>query len=738
MANRISMLVAVVAAVLIAATAMPGALASATGSVSARSTTAASVLTLPPEVMAASAAPGHGWQPEPARYGVGSNLNLPVAMADGTVLRADVYYPTTAGQPAPGPFPVLMTQTPYGKSSPGVGGSDDYLISRGYIDVVADVRGTGDSQGQFGLFDPVQSTDGAALVRWAAALPHSSGKVGLYGASYLGIDQLRTAGAVGPNSPLKAVFPVVTANDLYRDTAFMGGILDSEFGVFYLGLTSGLNLVNPLTTGVTDPASLAGLTQVEIDHLTDLVTFDASFTAQTLAGGATAYNDAYWQSRLPADDLAALVANHIPAYFVGGEYDLFQRGEPINYATLQNLYAGRPATAPMVPGQEITGRYQLWDGPFTHLGGALIDFDPLELRWFDTWLKGIDTGMAATPTPLHYYDLGTGTYTETTTFPFTGLTPTRYYLGPGRSGSFPISANDGTLSTTPPTAQSAQDTLIWSPLGSPCGSNVDQWGAGPLRLVQQKGNLPDLPCLQDDRATQLGPSILNYTTAPMTKAVTLGGPIAATIYATATTKDSQWVAEIEDVAPDGSARPLTEGALLGSLRAVDQARTWTAPDGAPLLPYHPYTSASIKPVTPGAVERYDVEIFPTLDTVAAGHRIRLTISTADSPHLQPSVPETANLVGGVYQVQRSAPAPSSIELPLGTVNGSPGTNPNLNQGVEPGPGAPRQPGSTAPGDHRALAYTGWNDMAAVLGVAFAVLAAAALALRRRARGSAQR
>lgn len=724
MAGRTSMLLAAVAAVLIVAAAQPAGRASA-----ARSQAPA----LPPEVMAASAAPGRAWTPEAARYGVGSELNLPVTMADGTVLRADVYYPTTGGTAAPGPFPVVMTQTPYGKSSPGVGGADDYLVSRGYLDVVADVRGTGDSEGQFGLFDPVQSSDGAALVRWAAALPHSSGKVGLYGASYLGIDQLRTAGAVGPNSPLKAIFPVVTGNDLYRDTAFMGGILDSEFGVFYLGLTSGLNLVNPLTTGVTSPGSLAGLTQVEIDHLTDLVTFDATFAAQTEAGGATAYDDSYWRSRLPADALGSLVANGIPAYFVGGEYDLFQRGEPLNYAALQNLAAGRPAGAPMVPGQKVTGRYQLWDGPYTHLGAALIDFDPLELRWFDTWLKGIDTGMAETPTPLHYYDLGTGTYTETTTFPFTGLAPTRYYLGPGRSGSFPTSPNDGTLTTTPPTGD-GQDTLIWSPVGSPCGSNVDQWGAGPLRLLQQDANLPDLPCLQDDRATQLGPSILNYTTAPMTHAVTLGGPIAATIYATATTTDSQWVAEIEDVAPDGTARPLTEGALLGSLRAVDRSRTWTAPDGAPLLPYHPYTSASIEPVTPGAVERYDIEIFPTLATVAAGHRIRLTISTADSPHLQPTVPETADLVGGVYQVQRSAPEPSSVELPLGTVDGAAGSTPA---------GAPTQAGGNPAarnpsGGASALAYTGWNDLVAGLAVVLAVLAATALALHRRARASTQR
>jgi len=143
------------------------------------------------------------WSPEPATYGIVEQQNLPVTMSDGTVLRVNVYYPAVNGQPAPGPFPVLLTQTPYGKDTTSAAagsatGEDTYLIERGYIDVVADVRGTGDSGGQFGFFDPAQQQDGATLVRWSAKLAHSDGKVGLYGASYLGINQLLTVGRLGP------------------------------------------------------------------------------------------------------------------------------------------------------------------------------------------------------------------------------------------------------------------------------------------------------------------------------------------------------------------------------------------------------------------------------------------------------------------------------------------------------------------------------------------------------------
>jgi len=174
-------------------------------------------------------------------------------MSDGTVLRADIYTPANAdGSPAKGPFPVVMTQSPYGKDA-GLGavgqdgtGEFAYLVQRGYIDVVADVRGAGDSQGSWGLFDPIQAQDGAELVRWAAKLPGADGKVGLYGSSYLGIDQLLTASRVGKHSPLKPIFPVIAGNDLYRDTAYFGGVPGLEFDAIVLGLTGALDMTNPV------------------------------------------------------------------------------------------------------------------------------------------------------------------------------------------------------------------------------------------------------------------------------------------------------------------------------------------------------------------------------------------------------------------------------------------------------------------------------------------------------------
>jgi putative CocE/NonD family hydrolase len=630
---------------------------------------------VPASVMAASAAPGSTWRPEPAVYGTGSTNDIAVAGAGGTTIRVNEIYPTTAsGAPAPGKFPVLLTMTPYGKgqggsSAPGsatapstgaaTGGADNYLVQRGYIEVVMDVRGTGDSNGQWGLFDPVQQQDAIKVLDWAAHLPNSTGSVGTYGPSYLGIDQLLLAGAVGKNSPLKAIFPMVSANDIYRDTSFMGGLLDFEFSELYLGLTGTLNMANPLGDTASDPQMLADLASIESDHANGLASYHAATTANILGGGDEAYDGTYWQQRNPSNVLSNVVANGIPAYLVGGEFDLFQNGEPLNYAGLQNAYDGRPTTAAMTPGQATTGRYQLLDGPWEHINGSSVQVDPLELEWFDTWLKHEPTGMASTPTPLHYYDLGKGTFDETTTYPFAGAKPSTYYFGP----------NGSMAATRPTTGTAGSDQVAWSPTGAACGRPVDQWSMGAMSIPSNEAGVL-APCASSDNLTQLGPWSTTYTTAPLSSPATVAGPITATVYASANTPQTEWVAEVEEVTPDGTSFPLTEGALLGSLRSTDPSRSWTA-GGTTIYPYHPYTQGSARPVVPGATEKYQIQIFPTLATLAAGDRLRVTISTTDSPHLVPLPSQLTQLAGGVYNIQRTPAAPSSLTVELDpTLSGS--------------------------------------------------------------------
>ncbi len=609
-------------------------------------------------VLAASAA---AWQPEPASYGTGSQTNLAITMSDGTILRANVYYPTDprTGAEAKGTFPVLLTQTPYGKDNGaalagaggGQAGDSAYLVSRGYIDAVVDVRGTGGSQGEWGLFDPIQGRDGATLVRWAARLPHADGKVGLLGASYLGINQFATAAIAGP-SHVKAMFPIISGNDLYRDTAFAGGFNDIEFSSFYLGLTAGLNLIGPPEEHNDDLATAL------IDHVHDLTAFDTWLLANVETGGDTAYDQSYWGARNPVQYLRRIVRDRIPAFLVGGWYDLFQRGELLNYSGFQNAYDHRPVLAPMLAHQHVTPRYQLLQGPWYHVtaGQGLsyhgLDLDGLELAWFDHWLKGHDTGIAHTSTPLHLEDLATGRYMEASRYPLSQARPTSYFLRAG-----------GALTAHAPSSPSTPDALVFTGTEIPCTTSTEQWAAGLGVLALSLFGIKD-PCTQNAIGSQLGPGTQSYTTAPFTKPTILAGPIGATLYATSTTRDTEWVVQLSDVAPNGTATPLTSGLLEGNQRAVNRSLSWYAPDGRPLLPYHPYTKAAQAPVPPSTVTRYQIEVFPTFDTLRAGHRLRVTVATSDFPHALPTATQALGLIGGIYGLEHSPAYPSSVELPL--------------------------------------------------------------------------
>ena len=626
------------------------------------------------------------WSPQPAVYGTGTLLDQPVTMSDGTILRADVYFPTKPGTTtaAGGLHPVLLQQTPYGKgfivyASAIANTNVDYLVDRGFIVVIADVRGTGDSGGTFDLFDPAQSTDGVTLAQWAAHLPQSNGEVGLFGESYMGVNQFQTVEAAGPHSPIKAMFPIIAGNDLYSDTVTQGGIPDAEFAATYVALLSGLNLTNPalqplvaaVRSGNPMPlaAGLANLAPTTVAHSQVLVSFLHLVLAVESGQGTGAFDDGYWAARSPAHDLPAVVADKIPAFLVGGWNDLFEAGEPMNYVGLQNLYDGRSQYAAMTPGQPVTPRYQLLMGPWQHVTtGTGVNMSALELEWFDTWLLGAHTPMGTTTTPLHLDVRNAGdTWVDTAHWPLTAATPTQYYFAAGRSGTDAISQNDGGLTTQPPTdpawGGTGADTVLWSGLSSPCDIQTDQWGAGALALGFQSLGTTN-PCDLNDFTLGGGPGALTYTTAPFDSPQILGGPVDATVYLTSTTTETELAATIEAVSPGGDSVPLSSGALAGSQRALDTGRTWSAPGGALLLPVHPLTQASQQPVVPGQVTREDIAIFPTMTELPAGWRLRVTITTGDTPHLFPTAAQLPHLLGGTYQVERSAAAASALTVPL--------------------------------------------------------------------------
>ncbi len=651
--------------------------ATVSGLLAATASTTAQAQSTPAATSAAT------WSPQPSTYGVGTQYDEPVTMSDGTVLRANVYYPTTGGKAANGPFPVLLQQTPYGKAFIAAGGAlagtdTSYLVNRGYIVVVSDVRGTGDSGGTFDLFAPVQSTDGATMAQWAAKLPHSDGKVGLFGESYMGIDQFQTVGAAGPNTPIKAIFPIIAANDVFANTVTQGGIPDVEFSLFFLALVTALNQANPALQPLTEAAesgnptiltaALAALTPSEIAHSSTLVSFLHELIAIETGQGLESFDDSYWQAQSPAHDLAAVVKDHIPAFLVGGWNDLFQAGEPLNYVGLQNLYDGRPQTAAMTATQPVTPRYQLMMGPWQHVTtGDGVNMAAIELEWFDTWLLGEQTPLGDTSTPLHMQELNTSNWWSSAQWPIPNAPVSPLYFGPGSSGSDPLSLNDGTLTAAPPTSATGADVVAYTGVSSPCDVQTDQWGAGLLALAFGELMSTD-PCDNNDVTLGAGPGSLTYTTAPFAQSEIVSGPIDVSVSAASNTTDTELAATIETVSPNGTSRPLTSGALIGSQRALDPTQTWMASDGLPLLPVHPLTAGSQQLLFPGQITRQDIQVFPTFAAIPAGWRLRVTLTTGETPHLFPTAVQLTRLVGGIYHVERNTNAASVLNVPMAPVS----------------------------------------------------------------------
>ena len=609
--------------------------------------------------VAAPGGPGP-WHAENVGYGVSSPTQYLVRMSDGVRLAVDVYRPTSlsTGRPAKGRFPVILSQTPYGKRSatttrsmgPGFGGDGfyPYLVQRGYIDVVADVRGTGSSDGTFSLFGPREMRDGVELAKWAARLPASTGRVGLAGSSYVGLNQIFSAALAGPHSPIGAIIPVAVGNDLYRDLAFAGGIPNLEFAAVWEGLRASMVAAPPDQPG-SEPAAVA---EHPPARALTAANFDARLYTEVDTGGPRAFDTSFWTSRAPRLYLDRVVRNGIPALIVDGWHDVYQRGAVLDFAGLQNAWSrqhGGPGESaadspPMTPGLHTTGRYQLVAGPWFHDPTTLgLRFQQLQLAWFDRWLKGVRNGIDVTRRPLHAFELGTGRWIDASRWPLPQAGPHTFYLG----GS--------SLTASRPTAPASRE-LPWSDIRSPCNAGVDQWSTGlPAYAIAELGASGD-PCADQNRTTQT--AALTYTSAPARSAITIAGPIDVTLYVRSNRPDAELVTNVEVVARDGSARELSTGALIGSLRATTNGLSWRE-HGRLILPWHPFTAASARPLRAGAAERLDIELYPTLARIAPGQRLRLEITSGDTA-LQPTAPQASRLAGGLYSILTGGAHASSI------------------------------------------------------------------------------
>jgi putative CocE/NonD family hydrolase len=576
------------------------------------------------------------WTPRPATFDVYVEKNVPVTMHDGAVLDAEIHRPGVKDAqgnvgPAPGRFPTLLVQTPYNKTVQNP--ANDYLVQRGYVDVIVDIRGTGSSEGAFdGSFTAASQSDSKELVHWAAAQPWSTGKVGTHGESYYAINQLLTAAQQPPE--LKAIFPVVPTGDNYRSN-FPGGYLTS---LSAFALEYAANGVVPPAYTADDPLRAAR----SIGGKAGGIVLQAGNVAGLAAGDDRTYDGPAYHSISP---LWLIDRIKVPTFLVGGWYDaLSQRDAPMMFHELQ---------ARNVPVKLLMGPWYHTTAGTDLPAEGVPALNELQLRWFDHFVRGDSDPGLTTFGPVVYNRLGEAHWHTAPTWPVPGVSYTNAFLG---GASSPGTA--GTLGGAPPPANAptTPDVLPSQPASGACTRST---------YVGTFGLAPSTPCETDDRVNDLTGLTYDLPVPAAGAPLDLTGPVSAHLYLATNRSDAFVTLHLEDVTPDGTASELTGGWDSLVFRELDEARS-TKVGGNYVIPFHPYTKYSAERAKQQSLTVYEwwVELRPVAARIAPGHALRLSIQTSDTVRFLPTGTRVADQAGSVLSVYHDATHPSSVVLPL--------------------------------------------------------------------------
>ena len=446
---------------------------------------------------------------------------------DRVRLDADVYHPD-----ATGPFPVLLMRQPYGRAiaSTIVYAHPIWYAAHGYIVVIQDVRGRGTSEGDFRLFEH-EIEDGYDTVNWAATLPNSSGVVGMYGFSYQGMTQLYAA--VKRPAALKALCPAMLGYDLYNDWAYEGG-------AFCLQANLGWAIQVAAETArlKADEAAFLALSDAARNlPLHDPVPARPAIMSQLAADSFyhdwldRPPSDPYWQRLSPKTYIEEF---DLPMLHIGGWFDTFMRG------TL-NLYSAMAARS-QHPQHFLVGAWAHlpWGrkvGAVDYGSEAASVCDRAQIRWFDQFLKGIDTGLLNEPS-VKLFELGSNQWRSFDHFP--NHTKTPYYLT--STGLAGITDADGLLASAP--GASAFDQLVHDP-----------W-----RPVPALGGHASAPSGSCDRASlDCRSDVLTYTSAPFADGLEVVGQAIVALYCTADMPSFDLSVVLSEVRSNGGVYNITQG-----------------------------------------------------------------------------------------------------------------------------------------------------------------------------------
>ena len=513
---------------------------------------------------------------------------------DGVTLRADVYRPD-----APGRFPVLLSRLPYDKHLRRRPGDIDVFVERGYVVIMQDTRGRFASDGDEYYPLTWEAQDGYDAVEWAAGLPYADGRVGTMGQSYLGATQYLLAPTRPPH--LRASFPASAPADFHQCWVYHSGgafelgwqipyaILMARDTIARRGLTRSLwpeleRELAPAPTPWAPPLSPEAYRRLPLMAWAERLEPVARYLAEYLRHPED--GPAWWRINVARQHRQVAV----PMYHVTSWYDIFLHGGIANFRGLraeamtetaraaQKLLIGPWAHLFPYTSPTSTGTGDIDFGP-----AALIDLHEIQLRWFDHWLKGIDTGILDEP-PVKIFVMGDNRWRDEHEWPLARTRYTPFYLH-----------RDGVLSPEAPREEQA-DHFVYDP-----DDPVPTRGGNTLILAMG---------VQDQRPVETRADVLVYTSAVVTDALEVTGPLVVTLYAASSAPDTDFTAKLVDVRPDGYAQNLADGIVRARYR---DSRV------APTL------------LTPAEVSPFTIDLWATSHVFLPGHRIRVEISSSNFP-----------------------------------------------------------------------------------------------------------
>lgn len=584
------------------------------------------------------------------RISIEANVEIP--MSDGATIRTYLCRPADEnGRPIETPLPTVINITPYNKrvikavdsilTAPVLGptlrklsadidlsgtrfegiteitrvvagGAIDlftinrHLVRSGYVQLIVDARGTGASTGIWNILHEREQLDSLEIIEWARTRPWSNGRIGMAGISYSAINALQAAGH-RPEG-LDAVFAVEGSEDILRELFATGGI-PSGFIPMWMTVVNALKWLPTLPPGRGGLMWLSARLKSPATSLVDL------------GRGYVTGDDYRLYDGTFFDAIGPLVERiDVPTFLYGCWHDVFAGAGPSLYRRLRLR----------------SGRKQLLMGDGYHanpgIGFGREGFPPrldvLERAWFDRWLRDIPNGVENYG-PVTVRRQGSG-WVSMTSYPAPYTRQRRLFLSAEPSGSAGHARFDGSLLGTAPLATHSLDARPgWRSIFS-------------RDTTQTFSGLPAMlggPFSYDARFPER--DALTFSTPPVTTRTVISGGMNLHLNTVAHAHETLWVVWLCDVAPDGSSRQISDGALLASRRAVDEVHSEYAADGEFLAARQLLTRAAVLPVVPEVPTILEIPIFATDAVLEPGHRLRVDILAGGPPRYLPTLSDLA-------------------------------------------------------------------------------------------------